>query len=65
MIQMHLHFLAMVLLLACLAFPLLARPAGVVFAASCAWLGTNLLGACRVYVNLKDQNRADAADRGS
>jgi hypothetical protein len=63
--QMRLHFLAMALLLASLVFPRLVRPAGIVFAASCAWLGTNLLGACRVYVNLKNQNRADAADRGS
>lgn len=62
---MRLHFLAMALLLASLVFPLLVRPAGIVFAASCAWLGTNLPGACRVYVNLKNQNRADAADRGS
>ena len=63
--QARLHFLATALLLACLVFPPLAPPAGIVFAISCAWLGTNLLGACRVYVNFKDRNRADAGDRGS
>ncbi len=63
--QTRLHFLAVALLLACLAFPSLAPPAGIVFATSCAWLGTNLLGACRVYANLKDHNRVDVADRGS
>ncbi|MFI4983126.1 MAG: hypothetical protein ACHQIO_22470, partial [Nevskiales bacterium] len=63
--QTRLHFVATALLIACLAFPPLAPPAGIVFATSCAWLGTNLLGACRVYANLKDRNRADVGCRGS
>lgn len=63
--QTRLHFVAIALLLACLAFPRLAPPAGIVFATSCAWLGTNLLGACRVYANLKDRNRVGVGRRGS
>lgn len=63
--QTRLHFLAVALLLASLAFPWLAPPAGIVFATSCAWLGANLLDACRVYVKFKDHNRVDVADRGS
>lgn len=56
--QMRLHFLALLLLLACLLFPPLVRPAGFAFAASCAWLGWNLLGALRTYRDFKDRNRA-------
>ncbi|SPE36481.1 conserved membrane hypothetical protein [Burkholderiales bacterium] len=63
--QMRLHFAALALLLACLAIPQLTRLAGVAFALSCAWLGTNLLRGLRVYVALRDQIRADAAVHGS
>ncbi len=63
--QMRLHFAALAMLLACLALPQLTRLAGLAFAVSCAWLGTNLLRALRAYVNIRDQIRADAAIHGS
>jgi hypothetical protein len=63
--QMRLHFLSMVLLLGGPVVPTLARPAGFAFAVSCAWLGTNLLGALRCYMKFKGQSRADAEIRGS
>lgn len=51
--QFLLHFSALVLLLATLIWPLLARPAGTVLAASCLWLEWNLIGAVRLYTNFK------------
>jgi len=63
--QMRLHFAALAMLLASLAMPQLARPAGLTFAASCGWLGLNLLGALRVYRSFKDRSPAVAAARGS
>lgn len=58
--QLRLHVLALVLLLAAVLQPVLARVAGVAFAASFAWLGWNLTGAFRRYQNFRDQIREAA-----
>jgi hypothetical protein len=58
--QMRLHFAALTLLLAAVLWPELARPAGLVFAASCLWLEWNLIGAARVYARFRDRIRAAA-----
>ena len=55
--QQRLHVLALLLLLAANWLPGLSRLAGVAFAASCAWLGWNLVGAVRRYVNFRDRIR--------
>jgi hypothetical protein len=59
--QLRLHLLALGLLLAAVWQPGLTRFAGVVFAASCAWLGWNLVGAVRRYQVFRDQIRASAS----
>ncbi len=56
--QLRLHVLAVVLLLVAVWQPGLARLAGVAFAASCAWLGWNLVGAVRRYETFRDRIRA-------
>lgn len=56
--QLRLHVLALLLLLAAVLQPGLSRLAGVAFAASCAWLGWNLVAAVRRYVNFRDRIRA-------
>jgi hypothetical protein len=56
--QLRLHVLALLLLLAAVWQPALARLAGVAFAASCAWLAWNLIGAIRRYRRFTDQIRA-------
>ena len=53
--QMRLHFAALVLLLAAVLWPLLATPAGLVFAASCLWLEWNLVGAVRLYERFRER----------
>ena len=53
--QLRLHALALALLLAASSWPPLVRPAGLLFAASCGWLGANLLGALRVYRRVRDR----------
>lgn len=58
--QLRLHVLALLLLLAAVWQPGLARLAGVAFAASSAWLGWNLIGAVRRYQVFRDQIRAIA-----
>lgn len=63
--QFRLHLAALGLLLAAVWWPWLARPAGALFAASCAWLGYNLLGAVGVYRAFKTRIRADASGRRS
>jgi hypothetical protein len=63
--QMLLHFVALALLLAALALPALARPAGAALAASCAWLGGNVIGGYRVYAAFRNRIRANAARRES
>ena len=58
--QMRVHFAAVILLLAGAIMPELARLAGIVFAASCAMLGWNLIQAARFFRNFKDRMRAAA-----
>ncbi|MFN3883706.1 MAG: hypothetical protein ACK4Q4_02975 [Rhodocyclaceae bacterium] len=60
--QFFLHLVALTMLLAAVWWPWLARPAGLLFAASCAFLGYNLLGAVAVYRGFKARIRADASD---
>jgi hypothetical protein len=62
-VQMRLHFAAVGLLLAAALWPSLARLGGGVFAASCALLGWNLIGAVRVYRRFKGRIRVDEAGR--
>ncbi len=45
--QFHMHLLALLLLLASVWLAVLAPVAGMAFAASCLWLGINLMGAAR------------------
>ena len=59
--QMRLHFAALVLLLAAVPLPWLARPAGLAFAASCGWLGINLVRAAARYARLTSRTPAAAA----
>lgn len=61
--QLRLHALALLLLLAAVWLPGLSRLAGVAFAASCAWLGWNLVAAVRRYLDFRDRIRASALDR--
>jgi len=61
--QLRLHVLALLLLLAAVWLPGLARLAGVAFAASSAWLGWNLISAMRRYQTFRDQIRAVALHR--
>ncbi|WP_126446079.1 hypothetical protein [Sulfuricystis multivorans] len=58
--QFRLHLAALAFLLAAVFWPLLARLAGLLFAASCAWLGYNLLGAVGVYRDFKTRIRVAA-----
>ena len=61
--QLRLHVLAVLLLLAAVWQPALTRLAGLVLAASFAWLGWNLVGAIRRYQRFRDQIRAAALHR--
>lgn len=63
--QFQLHLAALILLLAAVWLPVLARPAGLLFAVSCAWLGWNLLGAVNVYLRFRNRIRAGVADHRS
>ncbi len=56
--QMRLHLAALAALLAAAAWPPLTSVAGLLFAASCAWLEWNLLGGVRVYRTFRDRIRA-------
>lgn len=58
--QFYAHLLALALLLLSVWLPLLARPAGLMFALACAWLGVNLVAAVRAYRNFRDRIRAAA-----
>ncbi len=58
--QMRVHFAAVILLLGGAIMPDLVRLAGVVFAASCAMLGWNLIQAARFYRDFRDRMRAAA-----
>lgn len=62
--QMRLHFIALGGVLAAVWAPILARPAGLLWAASAAWLGANLIHAVKRYVYFRDRIRADAACHG-
>ncbi len=59
--QMKLHFVALAVLLLAVPLPVLTRPAGLLFAASCAWLGLNLMGGVRVYLRFRDRIPAHGA----
>lgn len=63
--HMRLHFAAVAALLLAVPLPLLVRPAGLLFAASCAWLGVNLVGGLRTYRRLRDRIPAGDACPGS
>ncbi|MDP2808850.1 MAG: hypothetical protein Q8O34_01740 [Rhodocyclaceae bacterium] len=63
--QMRLHFVALAVLLASVPWPELTRPAGALFAVSCAWLGGNLIVGVRSYLVFRDRIRAGGADRES
>jgi hypothetical protein len=56
--QMRLHFTALAFLLAAMAWPPLTVAAGLLFAASCAWLEWNLLSGVRVYLDFRGRIRA-------
>lgn len=58
--QLRLHVLALLLVLAAVWLPGLARLAGVAFAGSSAWLGWNLICTVRRYRTFRDQIRAVA-----
>jgi hypothetical protein len=58
--QMLLHFAALLLLLGAVLWPVLTRPAGLAFSASCLWLEWNLTGAVRVYLRCRDSIRTAA-----
>ncbi len=60
-VQFRLHVLALVLLLAAVWLPALARVAGLFFAASCFWLGWNLILAMNSYRRFRDQIRASVS----
>ena len=59
--QMLLHFSAVGLLLAAVAWPVLAPAAGLALTASCLWLEWNLVSAARLYVRVRATIRAAAA----
>lgn len=58
--QMMLHFAAFGVLLIAVWWPLLGHLAGILIAASSAWLGLNLIGGMRRYKGFKDQMYATA-----
>ncbi|MCX8087116.1 MAG: hypothetical protein N3C63_09500 [Rhodocyclaceae bacterium] len=58
--QFHLHLATLVCLLAAVWLPLLARPAGLLLAADCAWLGANLIAAVRAFRAFRNRIRAAA-----
>lgn len=59
--QFRLHVLALSLLLAAVWLPPLARVAGLFFAASCVWLGWNVLLALNSFRRFRDQILAGAS----
>lgn len=60
--QFRVHIAALSLLLVAVWVPALARPAGLLFAVSSAWLGWNLIGAVGVYRRFRNRIRAGAED---
>jgi hypothetical protein len=63
--QMRLHFAAVAMFLIAVWVPELVRIAGIIFAASCAWLGWNLVTGVRAYLGFRDRIRAAAQGRES
>lgn len=63
--QMRLHFAALAALLLAVLLPALTRPAGLLFAASCAWLGLNLVGGVRAYLRFRDRIAASRTCAGA
>ena len=63
--QMQAHFAALALLLAAVLWPALAPLAGLLFAASCALLEWNMVGAVRRYETFRARILAAVAGRGS
>lgn len=59
--QMRMHFIALGGALAAVWAPVLARPAGILWTCSAAWLGINLIHVVRRYVDFRDRIRADAS----
>jgi hypothetical protein len=59
--HLRMHFAALAALLASVALPALTRPAGVLFALACTWLGVNLASGVRAYLRFRDQMTAKAA----
>lgn len=55
------HFAAVAALLASVALPALTRPAGLLFAFACAWLGVNLAKGVRTYLRFRQSMIAKAA----
>ncbi len=51
--QFHAHLGGLALMLAAVWLPVLARPAGLVFACACGWLGINLAHALRGYLRFR------------
>lgn len=62
--QMHAHFVAFAALMAAVVWPALTRPAGVLFAFSCGWLGWNVLCGIRNFSRFRDR-RPQAGARSS
>jgi len=60
--QFRAHIAAFSLLLTAVWVPDLARPAGLLFALSSAWLGWNLIGALGVYLRFRNRIRAGVED---
>jgi hypothetical protein len=56
--QARLHLAALTALLLAAVWPPLTSAAGLLFAASCAWLEWNLLGGVQVYRSFRDRIRA-------
>ena len=63
--QMRLHFIALTVLLLAIPMPQLTRLAGILFAASCFWLGLNLAGGLRVYLRGRKRIVANAGGGAS
>ncbi|HEX8989329.1 MAG TPA: hypothetical protein VF816_15330 [Rhodocyclaceae bacterium] len=59
--HLRLHVTAILALLASVAVPALTRPAGLLFAAACAWLGVNVAHGVRAYLRFRDRLLAAAA----
>ncbi|HEX8963816.1 MAG TPA: hypothetical protein VF801_12505 [Rhodocyclaceae bacterium] len=59
--HLRLHVLAVLALLASVFLPVLTRPAGLLFAASCGWLGINVANGVRAYARFRRSMATKAA----